>query len=407
MWSETQKVEAKWTKGALWGVNLCAISACTLNYIYLSYYIYQVSSSVLLSELVLFAPMVMPVLLVWRIHRLSQRFAPRSLMIWGNCLGVLICALVFGSLHYYPYVAMLGAVVIGTLDAIQRVARIVAVKHYFSADQVKLTVPLTFTAQFIAGGLAGGLLSVFKQQMTPSIALVLTCLLFVLAALSALPIPKQSLARMISDAGTERSAWRQFADVLRQHPEVARHFVAFVLFVTFFQGFFNVSRVTLPAHQLGLAARYVGLLQVVNSGAALIGALLFYWGSRRSYSVPTLLLRGMSALSMVAACASMDVLASYSLYFAYIFFFELVFFKFQAELVSSCPPMAMPLVATIQYAAVYLGMMIAILAGAMLAGHLGLFSTALIFAIAYFALQGSAATWLGRAIPETHQSSLP
>jgi hypothetical protein len=400
--------KTRWIGGALWGVNLCSISACTFSYIYLSYYVYRITGSVILSELILFVPMVMPVVFVYQIHRLSQCFSPRALMVWGNIFGVLTCAITFGTLRAFPYAAVLGATAIGTLDALQRVSRIVAIKLYFNSEQVKLTVPLTLTAQFIAGGLAGSLMSVFKDQMTPSIALVLTFTLFVFAVLFGLAIPEQQAVPSVSAVGIEdRPIRHRLATLMRHSPGVTRHFFAFVLFVTFFQGFFNVSRIALPAHQLGLPARFVGLLQVVNSGAALFGALAFYWRSRSSAHVSAIRMAILSGAAMIAACATTNVLSSYGMYFAYIFFFELAFFQLQSELVSSCPPADMPLVATAQYAAVYIGMMTAIAVGAVLADRIGLFGTALAFAVAYMVLRWLLDTHFAQRCGGPHKLPLP
>jgi MFS family permease len=385
---------------ALWGTNLASISACTLCYIYLSYYVYRVSENIMLSELVLFAPMLLPVLLVLQINRLSQRYTPRNLMFVGNLLGLACSALTFLFLPHVPYLASLGVVFIGALDSVQRVSRIVAVKKYFSLDQIKLTVPLTLTAQFIAGGLAGGLLSAFKERISPEHVLLLTCLLFAVAALCALALP--SIKHVTTSPHHQEappSPFRQFASLLTQHPELQRHFIAFVLLITFFQGFFNVSRVALPAHQLGLPASYVGLLQLVNSGAALIGALLFYWASRKSTTFAVQPLRALSAIAMVGACAVPNVVVSYASYFLYIFFFELVFFKIQADIVAACPAESMPLLATVQYAAVYAGMMLTILIGAFLVDKVGLMQAAALFVLVYFVSDGFAQARLRKTRP--------
>ncbi|KWE70591.1 hypothetical protein WL77_12405 [Burkholderia ubonensis] len=392
----------------LWGVNLAAISACTLCYIYLSDYIYRVSGSVPLSELVLLAPMLLPVLFVWQINRISERFSPKNLMIASNLIGLAGCALMFSFLQRAPYLASMGVILIGSVDSVQRVSRIVAVKKYFSVEHVRMTVPLTLTAQFIAGGLAGGLMSVLKQRVTPHHVLLLTALLFGTAAMCGLALPS---TRAEAVAGNRAigpvSAWSQFVSLLSEHQDLRQRFLAFVLLITFFQGFFNVSRVALPAHQLALPVSYVGRLQLVNSGAALLAAVLFYWGSRRSFKFSVGPLRSLSAVFMVGACAGGGVLPSFGSYFLFIFFFELVFFKIQADIVASCPAQSMPLLAATQYAAVYIGMMLAIFFGAFLVDNVGLMWTAILFVVLYFVADGWIQAWLRKASPKLQRPTLP
>ncbi|MNP63351.1 hypothetical protein D3C76_1587370 [compost metagenome] len=87
---------------------------------------------------------------------------------------------------------------------------------------------------------------------------------------------------------------------------------------------------------------------------------------------------------MMLAAFGHDIQSSYIAYFFYIFFFELTFFKLQADLVRSTPTSAMPLMASVQYAGVYLGMIITIFVGSILVKYAGLFSTSVIFVAFYF-----------------------
>jgi Na+/melibiose symporter-like transporter len=139
----------------LWGVNLTCISASTFAYVFLSYWIYRVTGNIVFSELVLLSPMIMPVLFVFQINRLARDYQSRSLMLWASLICMVVYAITFALLDGRPWLALLGAAAIGLLDSIQRVTRVVAVRAYFGVEQVKSTIPLTLTAQFVAGGLAG------------------------------------------------------------------------------------------------------------------------------------------------------------------------------------------------------------------------------------------------------------
>ena len=66
---------------------------------------------------------------------------------------------------------------------------------------------------------------------------------------------------------------------------------------------------------------------------------------------------------MVASTLVHSILSSYLLYFIYMFLFEVLFFKYQADVVSACSKEHMPLIATFQYALAYIGMMIIIFVG--------------------------------------------
>jgi hypothetical protein len=367
----------------LWLVNLCAIGASTLSYVYLSYYTYKSTGSVILSQAVLFAPMVLPVLLVSQIHQVSDRVAPRSLLVAANLVSLSSCAIVFALLASQVWLAIAGAVVVGTSDALQRVARIIAIRRYFSSADVRFTVPLTLTAQFIAGGVAGAMMSIIRGEMTPLVTLGATCLLFGAAAAAAACLPAiRGFARPVQSGP---AIWSAFRALMRSDKTLSRSFWVFVAFVSVYQGFFNVSRVTLPAHVLQLSEGFVGLLQSVNSVAALLGALVYAGFNRRRHRFPPLAMAALSALFLVTAAAGVGVVTSYATYFFYIFFFELAFFRLQSDLVVNTPPERMPLIAAVQYAGVYAGMITTIFIGSVLVEQIGLMWTGVVFVAGYAA----------------------
>ena len=115
-------------------------------------------AELLISEFVLFAPMVMPVVLAShsirsRAERCAQAL-PRGQHRRRHDMR--------GPVHVLPmnsWTILARPGIVGTLDAVQQVARIVAIKRYFSPQEVRFTVPLTLTAQFIAGAIAGSIVA--------------------------------------------------------------------------------------------------------------------------------------------------------------------------------------------------------------------------------------------------------
>jgi predicted MFS family arabinose efflux permease len=371
----------------LWGVNLTCISASTFSYVFLSYWIYRVTGNIVFSEMVLLSPMIMPVLFVFQINRLARDYQPRNVMLWASLISMAAYAVTFALLEGRPWLALTGAAAIGLLDSIQRVTRVVAVRAYFGVEQVKSTIPLTLTAQFVAGGLAGVFMSSLRDRLTPEAACVVSCTLAMFSALCAYGIraanPSQAPVTAI-ESDAVASAWSQFIGALRASPELTERFLAFLILIGVFQGFFNVSRVALPAEVLGLSSEYVGLLQVVNSSAALVGALTFYALGRREKVVNATVASTISALAMIACSTVHQVAISYTAYFLFIFFFELAFFKLQSDIVAACAREHVAVVVTLQYAAVSLAMMLAIFLGGIAVSKVGLSVTALLFCAVFF-----------------------
>ena len=369
----------------LWTTNLLSIVGSIFNYVYLSYYLYRATGSQILSQFIFFSQMLLPVLLVVWIQRLSQSYSPRILLVYANALALAVCLVIYPFLDMAPTVALAASLLIGVLDAVQRVARIVAIKIIFSPGEVKGAVPLTLTAQFVAGGLAGGVLALFRDNTTPVSALAVSCILFAGAMIAAWGLPQSPVEAR--PAPTSSMAFiKEFISMANAQPRLKQSFLAFVTFIGVFQGFFNVSRVVLPAHVLHLNEEYVGLLQLVNSGAALVGALIFYKLNSKGTRFSPLLMTAISGGTMIVAAQGLGAQSSFIFFFFYILFFEFAFFRLQADIVATSSPAQMPLVAAMQYACVYAGMIIAILIGGVLVDAIGLGITSIAFAISYIIL---------------------
>lgn len=375
----------------LWAVNLGAICASTLSYVYLSFYTYKASGSILLSQAVLYSPMVLPVVLVAQMNRVASTLEPRRLLCLANLLSLATCVVVYGMLPRATSLALVGSLAIGTLDGIQRVGRIVAIKRYFSAADVSSTVPLTLTAQFIAGGLAGASIGVVRNAMTPVVALIITTTLFALSALAARLLPAaEPTPSSPSQQGSQGKLWPRFKALLGQSSELRKSFWAFAVFVSVYQGFFTLSRVTLPAHSLGLSEGHVGLLQCISSAGALMGAVLYNRLNRTGVRIPPMTMAAVSAVFMVSASWAVTEAPAFAAYFAFMLFFELGFFGLQAAVVVQAPSQEMALVASMQYAAVYLGMIVTNVLGSWLVDKIGLAGTSLVFISVYaIAVTGS------------------
>lgn len=370
----------------LWIVNLSSISASVFSYVYLADVVYRQTGSAVLSQAVLIAPMVVPVVLCLVINTATASRSPKPVLAVLNFSGIVVAAVTYALVDHAIAAAIVGALVIGFLDATQRVARTVAIKRYFSTEDIKYALPITLTAQFIAGAVAGIALSIYKSEITPALAGVLTMAAFGVGTLAALLLPSTHAEQQ---SAMPAGAFGTFMKVLRTTPILQRHFVAFLIVVSIFQGFFNVSRVTLPAQLLELPQSYVGYLQIISATSALIAALLFALASKRGVAFGKLSMVVMNIIcltAMVGSTAFHSITFSYFFYFIYMFLWEVLFFKHQSDVVETTPSENMSLVATFQYASVYLGMIVIGFVGSWLSSLFGLLVTAVVFSAIYVVL---------------------
>ena len=115
--------------------------------------------------------------------------------------------------------------------------------------------------------------------MTPEIALLVVASLYIIAAIASIYLPDNDKGAQASTNSkmTAAETLTALSSILRNNPILKQQLISFTLFVSIFQGFFYVSRVTLPTYVLHLSDQFVGFLQIISSMSALIRAILFYY----------------------------------------------------------------------------------------------------------------------------------
>ncbi|ENP0848494.1 MFS transporter [Vibrio parahaemolyticus] len=372
----------------LWTINLSCITACTVAYIYLAHYVYISTKEILFSDIVLISPMITPVILYFLVKKLSDHPSPKQSIIGCN-VGALVCAVVtLVCLEVSPLVALLGGLSIGFFDAAQRVSRTVAIKTYLSEENVKYAVPITLTAQFLSGGLAGASLGYFQEYATPMFVLAFVGSLLVMAIVCTTLLPSLSPEET---AKTKQSETVSISEIFQQHPKLKYYVLNSILFVGVFQGIFNMARVTLPAEVLSLPESFVGYLQLVSSSAALIAALSFFWFNK---SGKYLLLKQARALCFVSLLAfagsllSTNIPSSFALFFVYMLVWEFVFFKYETDVINHCPQEHIATVSAFKYCSSYVSIIFIVVFGGFLTEILGLFFASMVLLLPYLLFLG-------------------
>jgi hypothetical protein len=367
---------------ALWITNLASVIASNLAYLYLASLIYRTTGMISYANIVLMCPMVIPIIACVAISSATRTLPPRRIFIAANSTALLTAIVLALTLHAYPLVALAGAMSIGLADALQRVTRIVAIKVFFPQGNAKRAVPVALSAQFAAGGFSGVLMLAAPQTLTPDVMLGAIAGLFGLGAVASAFLPHASVrtasAPLASaDHGaahrttapvtvTSTGGFRDFFHALRSGGTLRASFLRAVAFVGLFQGFYNLSRVALPADLLHLSDRFVGLLQVLSSLSMIVGAIAFFaYGrkNRRDGARVEAIAIGVSVLAASAAVAMPHPATSFIAYCVYIFAFEFMFLSCQADLVESCPKDLVGVMATYQYAAMYVAILLVMALG--------------------------------------------
>ncbi|MCG6122426.1 MAG: hypothetical protein MEP57_06935 [Microvirga sp.] len=372
----------------LWIGSFLGTTANFALYLLLASEIFRQTGSALLASLVFAAQWALPVLLVLRIEQAGRMIEPRRLMVGA--------ALTFAGLTAVAAVAAPGVApvialcaIFGALESLVKSGRLVALKRYYEPPALQTSVSSLASAMYLGSAAGGALFALAPSENGVAVvaAAAVGAHLVAAAALATLPAPSVAVAE------GERGALsaRAFAEALRasaSDPRVFEALFRLVLVCGVFQGFHNIARTALPLVHLDAGGAAVGVLQVVAAAAIIAGVVTYrfaFAASDRLTGVAGVLGYVCAAL-LVAPALTRDAALSFSLYFAFIFTFELLFIHHQTRLVVAAKASAISVVSAFQYAVINLAMLTTAVGGGVLVDTIGLVATAAVFALGFAAL---------------------
>ncbi|WIM93118.1 hypothetical protein ACTOB_005085 [Actinoplanes oblitus] len=367
----------------LWSNTLFSVSASTFLYLFFAIDVHHRTSSVLLSNLVLVAPVALPALGSPMIHRICAGGDPRRVLSVAMWLGGLACATAAALLPVLGGVLIPLCLVIGFVDTVQRVGRLVVINRCMSRENLRPAVPVAFSAQFASGCVVAGLIYAGAgSRISPQLALGVSGTGFVLAALTAhlIGAPRDAGRAAGGHTGGYRELLVAEFRALAANGRLRHAFVSFVVLTILFQGYYNLTRVALPLTTFGGSTAITGAVQFLSSFAALVAAVAFLAAGRR-----IVLGNGftccLAAVLMVGVAVTGHPPLFLGLYFLFMFTFELVFMQRQAAIVEAADASTVALVSTSQIALIYLGMTVVVVLGSYFTATVAVRSAAVAFCL--------------------------
>ncbi|RSM71796.1 hypothetical protein DMB66_07160 [Actinoplanes sp. ATCC 53533] len=349
----------------LWSNTFFSVSSSTFLYLFFAIEVHNRTSSVLLSNLVLVAPLAIPALGSPVIHRVCTSGEPRRVLAGAMWLGGLACAAAAALLLVVDGVLIPLCLMIGFVDMVQRVGRLVVINRCVSRENMRSAVPVAFSAQFSSGCVVACLIYAGAGSwISPQFALCISGAGFVLAALTAHLIaePRDVAVPQGDHTGGYRALLAAEFRALAANGRLRHAFISFVVLTTLFQGYYNLTRVALPLTTFHGSVALTGAVQFLSSFAALVAAIAFLAAGRR-----VVLGNGftccLAAVLMIAVAVTDLPLAFLGLYFLFMLSFELVFLRQQASIVEAADASTVALVSTLQIALIYLGMTVVVVLG--------------------------------------------
>lgn len=192
------------------------------------------------------------------------RHPPRALLVFCEVASAVLLLLVPFSHDVLP---LLMAVLLlkGSMDALSKVSRTVALKSYFSGGALE-TAASYYNTSALAGQAVGALMGALLLGHLGMGAMLAVCGALHLAA-SAL---YQSLPA--GDAASAAASRKPGAAQATDEARLRMAIVYFVAAICLYQGFHNIARSAYPVRQLGMPEAAIGLVQTLTNVAYIVGA---------------------------------------------------------------------------------------------------------------------------------------
>ncbi|MDG4763218.1 hypothetical protein O7632_03705 [Solwaraspora sp. WMMD406] len=380
----------------VWTVNASSVSANVAVYLYCAHVVLRQTGSVFLSSLVFSAQWVLPIVLGAFVPRINARWSSRSVIAVAVLLELLVLVALPGvRMSIVPFVI---ALVLGGLELVVKVTRLVLLKECSAPDLLSRHVAVTSTGQFVGAAFGGVVFALFVSR--PLAALAVALLVLYLTALTCavlLPVPAGSGGAR-RGADDRRGSIRMAVVAMAADGLLVRGLVGLVAVSGLLQGFHNVARVDLPGSAWGAGDAGVGLLQAVAAGATVLGAFAFSARPKLfARTGPLLAATVVSVVTMCAATLPQGLGPGLVVYGVYIVFFEICFMSYQAVVAQRSSVEAISSIVSVQFIMVNVALAVLITAGGLLAEVAGIGVTAVVFGAACLLLS----VWCARRPAET------
>ncbi len=231
--------------------------------------VFAASGSALWANSVVLTQWLPAVVALVPIRRAVARHPPRALLMFCELASALLLVAVLFSAGT---LALLMAVLLlkGSMDALSKVSRTVALKNYFSGKTLETAASYYNTAA-LAGQAVGALMGALLLGHLDMGAMLAVCgALHLAAAALYQSLPAASTAASAPAGGPKQAAEAQAADAARLRSAI----VYFIAAICLYQGFHNIARSAFPVRQLGMAESAIGLVQTLTNVAYIAGAFV-------------------------------------------------------------------------------------------------------------------------------------
>lgn len=322
----------------LWIALLASSAGAFLFVIVLAARVFAETGSSLKASSVFAAQWLLPLALQSVNGAICTRYRIRSVLVVAELLSAVIviaCALAL-EVGFVPMLAVV--MVRGFLEAMTKAARIVALKQYVLPRYLRKASSLFGTSMYLSSGVGAVIGGVVAEQLTFLGVAVVAAMFSLVASLIYLGLARAAVAPPKQAAGGGALA------TFRQHPALFRTSLQLFVICGVFQGFHNVARTALPMKHLGLGITGATHLQLVSAIAIVLGALFvfrFMSDSKRTFLHHPSTLIGVTAIAMPLPYLVHSPIVAFTLYFAFIFAFEVAYTRVQNEVVVTTPTAAM------------------------------------------------------------------
>jgi hypothetical protein len=312
-------------------------------------------------------PMAAPPLVAW----LNARLRTGRALALSEAVSAVITLLVAVAVAAGSFPAVLGLLVWrGLTESITKSLRVVALKQAFDGPSLERASTLFGTSFYLGGALGGIAGTLLIDRLSLPVIAVLDAMTFAVAGVLYLLLPKHQAPAPAAGVRPGTTALlRRGALAVWRTPALFRGFVWLTLTAMVFQGFHNAARTIIPMRDLGLGATAVTRLQVLSSVAILLGVACVarFMQGRCNGVVAAGWMVGLTCAAMTGATLAGSVGPAFTLYFLFIFCFEVAFTKFNNAMVLACPAAHIAAVASLNNAVTSSGLMVFVLLTGVLA----------------------------------------
>jgi MFS family permease len=238
-----------------------------------------------------------------------------------------VISLTIGIIYKNGYIWVLIFLFIrGFLEHTMKSSRLIALKKYFSKEELEKASSLFNTSYYLGAALGGGIGTFIIAKLDFMVIAELDALTFIIAAIIYYYLPKLENDRAAAEKKVSHFNITKVLEITRLYPRFFEFFLYLLISAGIYDGFHSIARTVIPLNIYKTNVNGVTIYETITCISLIIASFVVYrFLCNKTAKFHPVVLVIITSISMIFTILFPNYLLGFLTYFVFIFFYEVLY----------------------------------------------------------------------------------